>query len=372
MASEAVAKRENRFVHGTKLHEAVIVDGYNIELKDAEGFIGDRASKRAFLSILEKRREQMRQASEDPLGDNPTEELKKKSLEKLLTEGDLETASLIHGAVEEFALELASVANRFLKLKSWQDTERIVVGGGFRAGQIGELAIKRASILLHAEHGHKIDFVPIRHDPDEAGLLGNIHVVPSWMFSGYDSLLAVDIGGSNIRVGVVELKQDKDKSFKSACVCSTELWRHADEKEPKRDECIERLAEMLKDQLRKAEKEGLTLAPLIGIACPGLITEDGSIEKGGHNLPGNWESSRFNLPRSIESLIPKIGENETIVMVHNDAVVQGLSETPWMEDVTSWAVLTIGTGLGNAHFTNRRQDTNGNANPGKSRMRAAE
>jgi len=372
MAIEAATKRENRFVHGTKLHEAVIVDGYNIELKDAEGFIGDRASKRAFLSILEKRREQMRQVDDDPLGENPTEELKKKNLEKMLTEGDLETASLIHGAIEEFAQELASVANRFLKLKSWQDTERIVVGGGFRAGQLGELAIKRASVLLQAEHRQNIEFVPIRHNPDEAGLLGNIHVVPSWMFSGYDSLLAVDIGGSNIRVGVVELKQDKDKAFKSACVCSTELWRHADEKEPKRDECIERLAEMLKDQIKRATKQGLALAPLIGIACPGFITEDGSIEKGGHNLPGNWESSRFNLPRSIESLIPKIGENETIVMVHNDAVVQGLSETPWMQDVTSWAVLTIGTGLGNAHFTNRLQNADADAAPGKSRTKVAE
>ena len=39
--------------------------------------------------------------------------------------------------------------------------------------------------------------------------------------------------------------------------------------------------------------------------------------------------------------------------MHNDAVVQGLSEVPNMQDVETWAVLTIGTGLGNAHFTNR-------------------
>ena len=345
METEAGVKRPSPFVHGSKQHEAVIVDGYNIELKDADGFLGDRASKRAFVSILEKRREQMRQVAEDPLGDSPTADLKKKDLEKVLTAGDIEASGLLHGAVEEFAQELAAVANRFLKLKSWQETERIVVGGGFRAGTLGELAIKRASILLQAEHGHAIEFVPIRHHPDEAGLLGNIHVVPSWMFAGYNSMLAVDIGGSNIRVGVVNLKQ--------ACVSSTELWRHADEDESTRDMCVERLAEMLEDQIKKAKKEGLTLAPLIGIACPGLITEDGSIEKGAHNLPGNWESSRFNLPRSIQALIPQIGENETIVVVHNDAVVQGLSETPWKQDVKSWGVLTIGTGLGNAHFTNR-------------------
>ena len=39
--------------------------------------------------------------------------------------------------------------------------------------------------------------------------------------------------------------------------------------------------------------------------------------------------------------------------MHNDAVVQGLSEVPFMKDVSRWGVATIGTGLGNARFTNR-------------------
>ena len=39
--------------------------------------------------------------------------------------------------------------------------------------------------------------------------------------------------------------------------------------------------------------------------------------------------------------------------MHNDAVVQGLSELPHMKDRAHWGVLTIGTGLGNAKFTNR-------------------
>jgi hypothetical protein len=45
--------------------------------------------------------------------------------------------------------------------------------------------------------------------------------------------------------------------------------------------------------------------------------------------------------------------------MHNDGVVQGLSEVPFMQDVDRWGVLTIGTGLGNARFTNRRKE-NGN------------
>ena len=35
-----------------------------------------------------------------------------------------------------------------------------------------------------------------------------------------------------------------------------------------------------------------------------------------------------------------------MVLMHNDAVVQGLSEVPFMQDVRRWGILTIGTGLG--------------------------
>ncbi len=52
------------------------------------------------------------------------------------------------------------------------------------------------------------------------------------------------------------------------------------------------------------------LAPFIGIACPGVINEDGSIEKGAQNLPGNWESSKFNLPASLVEAIPQIGDHD--------------------------------------------------------------
>jgi hypothetical protein len=44
------------------------------------------------------------------------------------------------------------------------------------------------------------------------------------------------------------------------------------------------------------------------------------------------------------------------VLMHNDGVVQGLSEVPFMQDFERWGVLTIGTGLGNARFTNRRKE----------------
>ena len=40
------------------------------------------------------------------------------------------------------------------------------------------------------------------------------------------------------------------------------------------------------------------------------------------------------------------------VLLHNDAVVQGLSERPRMRNAKRWGVLTIGTGLGNASYSN--------------------
>jgi hypothetical protein len=36
--------------------------------------------------------------------------------------------------------------------------------------------------------------------------------------------------------------------------------------------------------------------------------------------------------------------------------VQGLSEVPNMTELDHWGVLTIGTGLGNARFSNRLRD----------------
>ena len=338
-------------IHAALQASTVTIDAYNAELRSSEGFIGDRASKRAFDAILDDWRERLRKLDSDPLGETATEEISKKKLDRLLVGDDLEAAALVHGVVEDFAQELATVVRRFLRLKSWQGTQRIVVGGGLRASRVGELAIARALVLLKAD-GVDIELVAIRHHPDEAGLVGCAHLAPSWMLKGDDSMLAVDVGGTNIRAGIVELNIKKGPDLSAARVMGYELWRHRDE-EPTREEAVDRLVKMITELARRAEKEQLRLAPFIGIGCPGLIKDDGSIERGGQNLPGNWESKRFHLPSLILEALPTLGENDTMVVMHNDAVVQGLSEAPFMADVDRWGVLTIGTGLGNARFTNR-------------------
>jgi hypothetical protein len=349
--TQNAARRAPFAHHGALSLPAVDVDAYNAELRDADGFVGDRASNRAFRAILEDWRERLRKVGDDPLGDVHSDELSKKKLDKVLSNGDSEAAGLVHAAVEDFAKELAAVTARFLKMKAWKDTQRIVVGGGLRASRVGELAIGRASILLKGD-GNAIDLLPIRHHPDEAGLLGTIHLAPSWVFNGFDGVLAVDIGGSNIRAGLVSLGSAKTPDLTKASVHVSELWRHSDEK-PKREEVVDTLVTMLEALVKRAAKDGLALAPFVGVGCPGVIEADGSISRGGQNLPGNWESSRFNLPERLCERLPKIGEHHTHVIMHNDAVVQGLSELPFQSDVERWGVLTIGTGLGNAHFRSR-------------------
>jgi predicted NBD/HSP70 family sugar kinase len=346
------SKTESLVQHGAAELPSVTVDSYNLELRDKEGFIGDRASKRAFAAKIEDWRERLRKVDADPFGDVPTGTLSKKQLDELLGKGDSEAAAIVHGAVEDFAQELAGVIRRFLRVKEWQETERIVAGGGFKESRMGELAIARASVLLKAQ-GIDLSLVPINHHPDEAGLVGAAHLMPAWMLAGHDGILAVDIGGTNIRAGVVELRLEDASDLSKARVWRSELWRHAND-EPNREEAVERLAKMLKDLIARAAKEKLQLAPVIGVGCPGIIGADGSIERGGQNLPGgNWESSRFNLPQRLIEAIPQIEEQETFVIMHTDAVVQGLSQVPFVQDVEHWGVVTIGTGLGNARYTNK-------------------
>jgi hypothetical protein len=351
--------------HGATRLPSVDVDSYNIELKDEDGFLGDRASRSAFQRILDGWRKHLGKNGEDPFGKTATDDIGKSELDAVLTGDDVTASAVVHSAIEEFAQELAYVTRRFLKTKAWAGTECIVVGGGFRQSRLGELAIARTDIILKSE-GLEVDLVPIRYHPDEAGLIGCLHLAPSWIFEAHDSILAVDIGGSNIRCGVVETRWKKSPDLSKASVWKSDLWKHADD-EPTREGAVKRLVKMLKDLIVAAEKEGFKLAPFIGISCPGVINADGSIEKGAQNLPGNWESSRFHLPGSLVEGIPQIGDHDTAVLMHNDGVAQGLSEVPFMQEFERWGVLTIGTGLGNARFTNRKKEKEKDKDPENSK-----
>src|SRR5687767_2448851 len=107
--ARATRERERELVrHGAARLPSVIVDAYNAEMRDQEGFVGDRASNRAFRAILEDWRERLRQVGEDPLGETPSDEISKRKLDKVFLEGDPEAAGVVHGAIEDFATELAT------------------------------------------------------------------------------------------------------------------------------------------------------------------------------------------------------------------------------------------------------------------------
>jgi hypothetical protein len=337
--------------HGSARLPLVDVEIYNIEFRENRRFVGDRANKQALLDIVHKHRKLARKNGRDPFGKLPDDEVNKKVLTRVLRKGGHLAIGVVHAAVDEFAERLVEVVRRYLKLPEWKRVERIVIGGGLRAGRLGEFVIGRAQAMLN-EKKISIELRPIRSDPDEAGLIGAAHLVPSWGLAGYEGILAIDIGGTNIRAGILGLKIRKSRGPAKVRVLDSLVWEHADD-EPNRAEAIDELLKMLRKMIRVAARHKIRLAPFIGIGCPGRIRIDGAIDRGAQNLPGNWEADQFNLPLLLRKEIRIVRAHETVVLMHNDAVVQGLSEVPIMQDVTDWAVLTIGTGLGNAKFTNR-------------------
>src|SRR6476620_5647451 len=243
--------------HGASVLPSVQVESYNVEVEDDDGFIGDKASKGAFWEIFDKWREPLRKISEDPFGDVPTEKITKKELETVLAEGEPEAAALVQSAVEEFAQQLAKVIRRFRKLKAWSEVECVAMGGGFRGSRIGELAISRCALLLKADE-IPVDVEMIANEPHDAGLIGAAHLLPPWVLDGYDGILAVDIGGTNIRTGVVELQLEKARDLSKARVAHSEIWRHGQE-DIGSVAAVEMLTEMLAERIRRAEKANMKL-----------------------------------------------------------------------------------------------------------------
>ncbi|UXI66295.1 ROK family protein [Tahibacter amnicola] len=331
--------------HGAPLLPDVLVESYTVAFQQKGRFIGDQAARRVFFERIDAWRATVRRRGDDPFGDTPTESLSKKNLDKVLRRGDPAAAGIIQAAIDDFARALVTVIRVFHR-RAWKRVTHIVVGGGFRGSRIGELAIGRAQVMLH-DAGMPIALEPIRHDPDEAGLVGAAYLMPRWMFGNFDALLAIDIGGTNVRCGIVCWEENTE----SPSVDASLLWRHSDD-DATRESVLDETIGMLKRLIRTAARRHRRLAPFVGIGCPGRIRLDGSIERGTGNLPGNWQSSRFHLPTAIHKALPAIHGFAPVVVLHNDAVVQGLSMVPAMREVERWAVLTIGTGLGNAQFCN--------------------
>ncbi|MHB2264810.1 ROK family protein [Aliihoeflea sp. PC F10.4] len=334
-------------VHGSHELPGVSVTSYSLTLKEGGGFVGDRANGRAFFAILDELRTPLCEAGTDPFGGVATDDLSNDDIDEAWRTGDAFAAGLIHTTIEEFAQRLASVVRAYSSADDqWAKVSRIVVGGGLRDSRIGEIAIGRTTAILRLE-GVGVDLVPIEEDPDEAALLGGLWLIESDRLRGSSQMLAVDIGGSSIRAGLIDFDPELPHNLSQATVIELDQWKYDEEsKEPSRDEAVKRLAGTLEELQKRSNKP---LAKFITVACPGRIHENGDIRDGAQNLPGDWEADDFNLPGALSDAL----DNKYEIVLHNDAVVQGLSEVERMGDVEHWAVITIGTGLGNAAYKNR-------------------
>lgn len=350
MPHRATTTDDDSGKHGISRVRGLCIDHYNLLVRDPDGggFLGDRASQTAFREVLDTARRRHR-TGPDPFGKKASAELGKKQIDLALVGGDVDSAHLVHLAAEEFARRLVHVVQVFLAQPQWKGVERIVLGGGFPGSEVGGLAIRRASRLLGIA-GVDVGLHTLRHDADEGGLLGWVSLLPREQ-RRHAAFLAVDVGGTNIRCAIVEHRLEKHPDCRKARPLEAMKWRHADDG-PTREQAVVRLAAMLNGLAAHARTRGIDLAPFVGIACPGKVERDGTLSQGAQNLPGNWESP-FSLPVALAGHLDPIGGKAPRVLLHNDAVVQGLSEAPWMRKVDRWAVLTIGTGLGNAAYTSR-------------------
>jgi hypothetical protein len=324
------------------------IDSWNLELHDPErdGFVGDRASHTAFRTLLRDMRRRAH-TGDDPFGRERDPDGDR--IDHVLIGGDADAAHVVHLAVEQWARELAYVARCFLARPEWEGVERIVMGGGMPQGTHGGLAVRRAQKLLHQARAG-VELVVLGHDPDEAGMLGWVPLAPASTHRA-QGFLAVDIGGNHYRCGIVLPRLDRARDGARAEMYESMVWRHSED-DPDREESIDRIAGMLNALAALARTTGLKLAPFVGVACPGDMDTRGRLRAGTQNLPGDWEAP-FDFPRELAARLDRIAGRTPQVAMHNDAVVQGLSEHARMRGVRRWGVFTVGTGLGNASYTRR-------------------
>src|SRR3989344_3238406 len=224
------AQRELGIVgpHGDMRLASVIIEGYSLELSDGEGYVGDVASRTAFRHMLD-------------------------AWHKLdgLLEKDGVAAQAIEAASEDYAMQLAHVVQRFLKHKTWRGVERIIIGGGFHQSEVGGRAIDCTRKILKAEKV-PVELRTLRHHADEGGLIGWVHLAPPALLQSYDAILAVDIGGTNVRCGIVQTHLHRAPDLSLAEVVRREKWAHAND-EPRRDELVEGIATLLEGLIAYAE-----------------------------------------------------------------------------------------------------------------------
>lgn len=346
-AEHQLAERSPFALHGARILPRVEVTSYNLEISEGNAFVGDRANKKALIGLVEEWRSVVAKSGKDLSGFSK-KRLTKSAMEKLLRKGSAAESGVIQSAINDFAERFVQVIEKYRKSdKEWKKVKSIVVGGGLSGSPIGKLAIGRAQALL-SKKNRKIVLHRISSHPDDAALIGGLQLIPAWFLAGFDTAFAVDIGGSNVRIGAVRYKINRKMQISRSTVVYREHWAYAKESVG-RQHILDFITGKLDKAVKWSKRKGLKPAPFVGVACPGRIRADGTVDRGAQNLPGKWESEHFSLPQYIRENLQILPKQDTIVVMHNDAILQGLSELEKIGD-EPWAVLTIGTGLGNGSF----------------------
>jgi hypothetical protein len=273
------------------------------------------------------------------------------ALDEALLVGAPASAAMLRGAIEDDAAALAGLVQKVLLLPEWRDTQRVLIGGGLRSARFGAVAVGRAATLLR-EAGLGVSLAPIRHDPEEAALIGAARLLPDRVLAAADAVLAAELGAGCFRAGVILPRLGVAPDLGAAGVWRCLSWQHAAESTaPDRATATGRLAGMLGDLAGEAAAAGLSLAPAVAVGVPGHLDSKGHILDGTEELPGDWLAAGFHLPSALSRLLPLEGGGHPEVLMHNRAVLQGLSEAPFHRNVVHWGVLTLGSRPGNARFT---------------------
>jgi hypothetical protein len=330
-------------VHGRAELRGLRIDAYGLALPGAP-------SPGGFDALLTKWRARLRaNGGRDPWGDVPVVDCE--MLDAALSGSAPEAARLVQGAMAAFAEHLAATAIRLLALPGWEETQRLLVGGELRSAWIGDIAVARAAQKLRAE-GFGVTLGPIRHAPGEAALVGAARLLPHPLLETCDVVPVAELGPEGFRAGLVLPRLGVAPGMAAAGLWRWRAWRHAGERTD-RAAAIGQLAGMLADLLGDAAAAGLSAPPVVAVAVPGVPDAEGRLGPGAEGLPGgDWAAEEFRLPAALGRLLPPVAGTRPAVLLHNEAVVQGLSEAPFQRDVARWGVMTLGSGFGNARFTN--------------------
>ncbi len=155
-------------------------------------------------------------------------------------------------------------------------------------------------------------------------------------------ILGIDIGGTTIKLGVV----DEKGNILTASKFPTEEWTNPAEK----------LTELIEKECAKFQKEYEIEG--VGIGVPGQISADKESILELTNIPS---LNGFALRSEVQKVLPKLK-----VVIENDARCAAMGELQFGgHGFDSFVLMTLGTGVGGGVVINRQIFTGANGNAGE-------